>query len=629
MNKEEYANNLNHPLWKQKREEVFDHYGRICMTPGCGSTTYLEVHHKSYASNKMPWEYPMENFKVLCEKCHKKNHNYIYTEKKCESCRKVISEKFTLCLDCHNQKVEKLKNDKTHLEKKIKDLSIRLQNETMVNNESDNPKIKQLQNKISDIARENESLASIIKSLKEKLQEEIEAAQTIKQKEINILRDKLSKASNDKKATAETIKELEIKIKHKIDIINNSKQKEINILRDRLTKASNDKKTTTETIEELEMKLNLELHAIHNSKEGEINNLKEIIQKLSSDKETIETKLIDFEERKKQINEENERIIEEKLEMEKGIKDLEKARKEDTEIVKSQLSSLKNLAIGIALMIIVISIALFLIYQKPAEIISSNLQMKDDRTQQVEKSAPSITHKTFREDKQPKKSQTVDTGNIKDESSSSSALVPMLKTGGVKGRIPTVSVLSINKINKEMIKGLPVSIEGKIDDRRDHAKGHVFLKVSDETGRIMVAIFANKGIDATQMQVGSSFKFTGSVNLYKDELEIIPNNKSDISPLRDATQISISDIGKKITFTAKVMSLYNHKDGHKLLTVLIQKTDQEMKVPIFSNLSYDDENLIVKSTIQITGEVSIYKGALQVVPAKADDIKVVMEGNKQ
>jgi hypothetical protein len=34
----------------------------------------LHVHHKYYLEGKMPWEYPVGAFEILCEKCHAAHH---------------------------------------------------------------------------------------------------------------------------------------------------------------------------------------------------------------------------------------------------------------------------------------------------------------------------------------------------------------------------------------------------------------------------------------------------------------------------------------------------------------------------------------------------------------------------
>lgn len=110
MDKTEYSEFINHPLWRKKREDVFRFYGKKCSK--CGSKKFPHVHHKTYARGKMPWEYPIENFIVLCERCHKASHGYEYTRNQCNVCGKEIPEKFKLCIDCQNKTVGKMERDR-------------------------------------------------------------------------------------------------------------------------------------------------------------------------------------------------------------------------------------------------------------------------------------------------------------------------------------------------------------------------------------------------------------------------------------------------------------------------------------------------------------------------------------
>lgn len=68
---------LERKEWKECREWVFSNKGRICCK--CYSTKNLQIHHKFYLAypndvKVNPWEYPLSCFKVLCENCHRKEH---------------------------------------------------------------------------------------------------------------------------------------------------------------------------------------------------------------------------------------------------------------------------------------------------------------------------------------------------------------------------------------------------------------------------------------------------------------------------------------------------------------------------------------------------------------------------
>jgi DNA/RNA endonuclease YhcR with UshA esterase domain len=92
--------------------------------------------------------------------------------------------------------------------------------------------------------------------------------------------------------------------------------------------------------------------------------------------------------------------------------------------------------------------------------------------------------------------------------------------------------LMIGSIGQEDIKKR-VSIEARIKARREHKNGHIFLTVSDDTGQIKVPVFSGKGIDTAQLQVGRFFSFTGLVQSYKGELQIVPARSQDVRAYRN------------------------------------------------------------------------------------------------
>ena len=120
MNKEEYSKYLDHPLWIKKRDDVIYQSNSECSK--CSSKHDLNVHHKSYETGKMPWQYPMENFEVLCGSCHAKEHGKEYKFKRCLECEKQISPQYTLCYRCHMNSLQKEKEENIQLQKKLDDL---------------------------------------------------------------------------------------------------------------------------------------------------------------------------------------------------------------------------------------------------------------------------------------------------------------------------------------------------------------------------------------------------------------------------------------------------------------------------------------------------------------------------
>ena len=83
--------------------------------------------------------------------------------------------------------------------------------------------------------------------------------------------------------------------------------------------------------------------------------------------------------------------------------------------------------------------------------------------------------------------------------------------------------------------GTKVAVKGDVTSVRLHDDGHIFLKLSDGTGEISIAIFKNvaEKIDNQKsdciMKIGTTIEIAGEVKEYQDELEIIPQGTDDIT----------------------------------------------------------------------------------------------------
>ena len=65
-----YSEKLKDPRWQKKRLEVLSRDNFTCQL--CNDTKEtLQVHHLKYIRGNEPWEYDLDNFKCLCESCHK------------------------------------------------------------------------------------------------------------------------------------------------------------------------------------------------------------------------------------------------------------------------------------------------------------------------------------------------------------------------------------------------------------------------------------------------------------------------------------------------------------------------------------------------------------------------------
>lgn len=75
--------------------------------------------------------------------------------------------------------------------------------------------------------------------------------------------------------------------------------------------------------------------------------------------------------------------------------------------------------------------------------------------------------------------------------------------------------------------GSTVAVKGQIAARSDHKDGHVFLKVSDGTGKISVPVFTSQLEKMNQSEIpclktGSEVEILGRVEDFRGSLEIVP-----------------------------------------------------------------------------------------------------------
>lgn len=70
-----YSDQLLDPRWQKLRLEKLSMTDFCCEICGASHKT-LHVHHKQYFKGRDVWEYAMHELAVLCDDCHKKEHEF-------------------------------------------------------------------------------------------------------------------------------------------------------------------------------------------------------------------------------------------------------------------------------------------------------------------------------------------------------------------------------------------------------------------------------------------------------------------------------------------------------------------------------------------------------------------------
>ncbi len=69
-----YAEQLRHPRWQRRRLERLNKADFRCEKCSVDDRP-LHVHHKAYRNGAAPWEYADDELLVLCEDCHRDEHD--------------------------------------------------------------------------------------------------------------------------------------------------------------------------------------------------------------------------------------------------------------------------------------------------------------------------------------------------------------------------------------------------------------------------------------------------------------------------------------------------------------------------------------------------------------------------
>jgi DNA/RNA endonuclease YhcR with UshA esterase domain len=116
-------------------------------------------------------------------------------------------------------------------------------------------------------------------------------------------------------------------------------------------------------------------------------------------------------------------------------------------------------------------------------------------------------------------------------------------------------------------------------------------------------------------KLGLLCSIIGLAAIYAGAIQVRPS----VTPI---ARIDNEFVGLKVIISGQVVDL-RESNGHLFLT-LQDNSGGTMAVPIFSSVrSQLEDSIEMLDEVQVTGEVTLYQGALEVVPEEAGDISVV------
>ena len=97
--------------------------------------------------------------------------------------------------------------------------------------------------------------------------------------------------------------------------------------------------------------------------------------------------------------------------------------------------------------------------------------------------------------------------------------------------------ISISDISADL-EGRRISTTGYLVEKKPSEAGHLFLTISDKKGKIQVPLFSDlmkslnqEGITASDFHLNKKISVSGTVEIYKGKVQIVPKSLNDVKIL--------------------------------------------------------------------------------------------------
>ncbi|HZQ10582.1 MAG TPA: exodeoxyribonuclease VII large subunit [Anaerolineae bacterium] len=172
-----------------------------------------------------------------------------------------------------------------------------------------------------------------------------------------------------------------------------------------------------------------------------------------------------------------------------------------------------------------------------------------------------------------------------------------------------------------------VIVKGIISRADTFSKGMRYT-VDDGTGTVIVLGWSDVLEDVPfrdALVEGATLRVTGKVNVFNDELEVVPARANDMELIevshlvpptpRAIASLSSDDLDKQVLIKGTVQEISDFSAGKY---VTLQDDSGEIQVTLFSNVYRRVQNkLAVGGTVTVRGKVNLFRGKLEVV---ADEV---------
>ncbi|HUX77836.1 MAG TPA: OB-fold nucleic acid binding domain-containing protein [Anaerolineae bacterium] len=188
---------------------------------------------------------------------------------------------------------------------------------------------------------------------------------------------------------------------------------------------------------------------------------------------------------------------------------------------------------------------------------------------------------------------------------------------------------------------LRVRVRGQVRSVQEPYEGLTLITVRDGSGSIPVAVSADlvalsdgcvalsDGTSPTPSQ-GQPVEVVAAVSLYRDTPQLVPASVADIVPLSQPVPIAVerrigeltsAEVGRLAVVRGTVAGVDPFSAG---LKVTLDDTTGAIVVLLWQSV-YDGmhDGLEIGAQVQVQGEVSEYRGQLELIPELAEDVQVL------
>jgi DNA/RNA endonuclease YhcR with UshA esterase domain len=189
------------------------------------------------------------------------------------------------------------------------------------------------------------------------------------------------------------------------------------------------------------------------------------------------------------------------------------------------------------------------------------------------------------------------------------------------------AITAIAKLNDDFT-GTKVTISGRAIDLYNHANGHLFLTLKDDSGgTISVPVFASVRSQLTEpVELLDVIQVTGLVKEYQNELEVVPDKASDLRIVH-APPTRIASLGEnQIGELVKVEGVISDKaivgNGSMILTL----SDGGCQLPVYIPASVIKNGLPevhVGYTVVVDGLFQMYNDGMELQLNDVGNIRII------